>query len=611
MSSEPASPPGAPTESRDVGPATESPPPPRDVDFLNWNFWVSNSSKAENRPIVANHIALNQPQTMWFRISSIDHSAANKGVGKVGLSNTLGTYIAQQKKADNRGMLAFVALVIAADPSAIRIPNGDRSRPFSIDMDKLAAGPPTALGTTVVEESLRASNIGEFSFKFTALKPGRHRLGIVLVEKSSGIPMQTLSIDISPDAAHDQQLTSLGRNVGVAIGGTSASDFSLVLQDLSSDNGPSLISVLIAHDRANGANRFFTWNTGRSLEEVQNGIGAFRSSLDTPLSPDEQKELSWQFGRVLFEPQIDASIAALSPANRQSASEARAALWKAATDAALEAQPATLLVRMVPRDPGEQVAFSSPTLPVGSIALGVDAHSAVYLGERMIVALLLPGQSIDDTAACPDQWYVTKPPKEVDAGDAVSIASGNSGKFWDTMKAGVKPQSMSLAELKAFLVPAGATAAQSVVISYLGHNRGNGELYFKRDEGSVVSTTFRQQFAASSVAIINACEVATDKIEAGSVIAALSQLHVGTTIATISPVNGALAGAYMRCLSSVLAMKPELTVGELQLRATQCLFSKASGEKWGGEKAYFGGNALKYFLVGNPYQKICLPKERP
>ncbi|MFS2002752.1 hypothetical protein ACEN9F_03905 [Duganella sp. CT11-25] len=592
-----------------VVPAVVPPPP---SNFLSWNFWASDSPKAKSLPDIAKTIKLNKPQFMWFRVSSIDHSLAHKGMGKIGLSGTLGSYIDQQKSDERQGKLDFFALVVAADPTAIAIPKSQQAREFSIDMDKLATSPPTSLGTMPPEQSLDASTIGEFSVEFTALKPGKHRLGIVLVEKRSGIPMQTLSIEVSPESPGDNQIASLGKNVGLTVADTATADFSLVLYDLPSESGTSMVALLIAHDHATGANRFFSWNTGKGMAELQGNISAFRSSLETPLSPEEQRELSWQFGRSLFEPVISSPPGALSPDNQEMAGQARAALLKAARDSDTEARVPTLLVRLVPSDPRLQDDFFSPTLPVGSIALGDSAESAIYLGERMIVALLLPGHVIDDKAACPDSWYVAKPPQDIDVGDAVSVAARDSGKFWEVMKPDIKQQSLSLAELKGFLVPAGNDSAKkSVVISYLGHNRGKGELYIKREEGSVASWTFRQKFTPSSVAIINACEVATDVIEPGSVIGALSKLRVGTMIATISPVSGQLAGAYMRCMASVLSIKKELTVGELQLRTTQCLFSKASGEKWGGDKAYFSGRAMNYFLVGNPYQKICSPKEAP
>jgi hypothetical protein len=579
-------------------------------NFAQWNFWVSDRSEIAPAPRSGVAIALGRLRNMHFRMTTIDFSSAWKGVRRVGLSTHIGSLIEQKRASGESAPLEFVALVNAADPSAIKIGPSQRQRPFSVDLEKLKASPPppTSLSeNTEASKGLEKANLGEFGFEFTALKSGKHRVSIVLVEKATGVPVQVMAVEVQADAGIEEQLANAGGNVGIDTALAPGAEFSLVLHELGSDSGPTLIAILVAHDRATGANRLFSWNTGFGLNELQELIAPYRDNLSNSPSLEALNEASWQFGRLLFSPRIDPQVEALTQENRDLATTAAGLLFDAARDAAGMATPSTLLVRLVPDDADGEGSFSSPTLPLGAIALGPDAASALNLGERMIVALLLPDQSLNAALACPSSWYIAQPPKELDPADPVSIAVDNSGSYWTLMQAGLQRQSNTLSELRSHLGQGDGKEAAEVV-SYLGHNGANGLFLDTNAATPLAPYAIQRVFAPSSVAILNACETATDAIKPGTLIGRLFKLKVGSVIATVTPVEGALAGAFMRCQAAVLEKKAELTVGELQLRTTQCLFSKERGEQWGGNGHYFHHYALNYFLVGNPYQKICVPK---
>lgn len=592
--------------------AIESPSDPAAAQavssFAQWNFWVTDRAAPSSAPKLGVTIPLNVRRYMRFRMTTLDFSALWEGTQRVGLSKHIGSFIDKKRASDESDPLEFVALVTAADSSAIKIVANQRQRPFSVDMEKLKASPPTSLPENREEtKGLDKANLGEFTFEFTALRKGKHSISVVLVEKRTGIPMQVMAVEVQPESPIDEQITSVGSNVGIDTALAPGADFSLVLQELKADTGPVLIATMIAHDSATGENQLFSWNTGIGLQELQQLIGPYRNNLSTSPTPEALSLTSWTFGRLLFAPPVNPQVEALSQENLDLANAASALLFKAATDSAGMASPSTLLVRLVSSNADDGDSFSSPTLPLGAIALGQNAENAVHLGERMIVALLLPDQSLNPTQACPASWYIAQPPEELEVTDAVSIAVKNSGNYWTVMQTGLKRQSKTLNELRSHLGQSDGNV-QAEVVSYLGHNGTRGLFFDMKAATPLAPFAIQRVFAPSSVAILNACETATDTINPGTLIGRLFRQNVGSAIATVTPVRGQLAGAYMRCQAAVLEKKAELTVGELQLRTTQCLFSKERGEPWGGNGFYFQNYALNYLLVGNPYQKICVPK---
>lgn len=576
--------------------------------FARWNFWVTDRAAGSSAPKVGVTIPLNARRYMRFRMTTLDFSALWKGVNRVGLSKHIGSFIDKKRASDESAPLEFVALVTAADPSAIEIVADQRQRAFSVDMDKLKASPPTSLRENGEgSKGLDKANLCEFTFEFTALRKGKHSVSVVLVERRTGIPMQVMAIEVQPESPIDEQIASVGSNVGIDTALASGADFSLVLQELRAKNRPVLIATMTAHDIATGENQFFAWNTGVGLNELQQLLGPYRYNLSTSPTIEALNLASWTFGRLLFAPQVNTQVEALSQENLDLATSAGALLFKAATVSAGMTSPSTLLVRLVSSNVDEDGSFSSPTLPLGAIALGPNAENAVHLGERMIVALVLPDQSLNPTLACPASWYIAQPPDDLDKYDAVSIAAKNSGSYWTVMHAGLKQQSKTLNELRGHLRQSDGND-QAEVVSYMGHNGASGLFFDMKAATALAPSDIQRVFAPSSVVILNACETATDTIKPGTLIGRLFSQNVGSAIATVTPVRGELAGAYMRCQAAVLEKKAELTVGELQLRTTQCLFSKERGEQWGGNGSYFQNYALNYFLVGNPYQKICVPK---
>jgi hypothetical protein len=119
-------------------------------------------------------------------------------------------------------------------------------------------------------------------------------------------------------------------------------------------------------------------------------------------------------------------------------------------------------------------------------------------------------------------------------------------------------------------------------------------------KGKITPFQIRRNFGPGSIAILDACETGTGEIGPDTPIGRLAEQKVAATIATMAPVEGAVAAAYMNCMSSVLSKSNKLTVGNLHFSVTNCMSSDT--------RYHYEAEIFKYFLVGNPFQPICSPR---
>jgi hypothetical protein len=260
-----------------------------------------------------------------------------------------------------------------------------------------------------------------------------------------------------------------------------------------------------------------------------------------------------------------------------------------------------MVVRIVPSE-GEQ-DFSSPALPVGALGIGDSVNDAIFLGERFAVSLLLAKQPVQESAACPADWYVALPESvSATSTDALSVAvSGMKGTV-DKWSGHIRRDGNDMERLRTWLNADGESAPY--VFTFVGHH-ANGMLYYQAGAGSITHATVRRQFRNGSVAVLNACETAVPQISGATAIGSLAKSNVAVTVATTSKVSGHLAAAYITCLDKVLTKHLELPMGVAHLYTTRCLWAHENGRE------YFSAAALKYQLIGNPFQKICAPRTIP
>lgn len=588
-----------------AGPAPAGSGPVEGVDTaLNWNYWVEQPPATAMLPDPVASIEIGRQYHLRVRLSATDLARYVPEVAGVLPSAELKETLSELVQDEARQTAEFFAIISAADPGALEIPAADRTATLTISLARLREllseppGPEPAADAEAIERAF----LGDFAFRFRVLSEGAHKFGIALVNKETGIPVQTFTAEVATSGS-GAPLERLATTMGFLAADSPPADLSLILHDLSSTSAKALVATLAVRTPATGKYEFMAWNIGEDLEFLNSAVSLFRNSVREPLSAEQWRRHGWEFGRIIFEPRVDGS-AALSADNRAVAERARKAVYDAAQASSSQA-PSTFIVRLASQNPALQKDFSSPTLPIGAIALGATPETAVFLGERLSLALLLPGQALTRGAACPTAWYVAAPPDSISPDDALAIANRVAQPFWKFAGTSAFTQSDTLAELGTWLDDRD-TANQPVVFSFLGHNSAKGELYLKKSKGKIAPSAMRRNFGRSSVAILNACETGTDTIGPGTPIGRLAQLKVGTTIATMAPVNGYLAAAYMNCISAVLGQKKDLTVGELHLHAVQCMWSPERSAPWGLGYA-FSAEALKYFVVGNPFQKICSP----
>lgn len=151
--------------------------------------------------------------------------------------------------------------------------------------------------------------------------------------------------------------------------------------------------------------------------------------------------------------------------------------------------------------------------------------------------------------------------------------------------------------------PAGKAVPSKIVMT-LSHQNA-GELFIKPDDAIKISETDIRQTVAPSVALLVGCQ--TGSPAALPIVRRLNYAGYAATITTAATVSSYLAGDYIGCFAKAIeAAKPkETTLGEVHLRAVQCLMGESPSK--GGRP--YGEQARVFQLVGNPAIQVCAPEK--
>ncbi len=626
------------TAPRSGAPETSSPPnvrvvssatndassPTRLTNRISWNYWIDLAGGSSLAPRARlEKLGLGTTRQLVFRLSTTDLAEHFPAVKTLAGSPELLLAVRAALDDTARATLMLDVLVQSVDPQRLKLAPGADRIALEVDLARMRqrlVDPALAMHATIVpsETQLEAALIAEFRVGLMVQVSGQHELGIVIVDRATGFPLQSVIVTVDPDKSWPHNVIARGNGRVLGSGGAPY-DLVLYLHDLGSsavgEKSRSLHAQLYYRDPVSGNRELVTWRAELDLPGLVSSSATFRHTVASIASGEVLLEAARDFGRSLFEP-VPADGDCAADSNCAAARRGRAVIL-AAANYRPEQLPPSMLIRIVSSAPAVAGTFASPVFPIGALGVALDdGDEPIFLGERFALALVLSDQQFESNNSCPQHWYIALPRTE----DHPPTASNDA--LADALK-GLAPltgapdyasqlyrQSSTLVQLKQWIGNSSRSEDGSYVFAYLGHH-DEGRLFLDQTSAGVTAGSMRRRFGSSSIAILNACDSALADVNNGTPVGRLAQQRVESTIATTSKVSGYLAAAYLDCLTTVLHASDPLTVGQAHARATQCLWSEAQSQRWGRRYA-FRGAALKYLLIGNAHQRICPPaKEKP
>ncbi|MGJ7609376.1 MULTISPECIES: hypothetical protein [unclassified Variovorax] len=607
--------------------ATASPRPKQGFveDAVLWNYWLDMREGSDPVPQPEEgELALGTRHRLQFRLSTLDLASLFERVGTTAVSSETLRALKAAAEDPLRPEFDVDVVIHSVDDDRLEIVPGNDFTSFKIDLAsvrdlllKPESRPRPGEGMAILDV-IRKATIAEFNFSFIAKRNGTHQVGITLVDRTTGYPLESLIVDITPGKPWPQsvQLDAGASNLFHAQ--SAPFDLALFFYDLKTTDtqheAAKVIAELWFNDPDTGVRSLVSWRTKTSWPGLESLVATARAAQSVDTVPgDKLLELGIDLGSTLFRPARagpDEDVAA-AQGNRERAALARKIILRKA-DYKDGDTPPTMVTRVFSSSRNQQPRYSSLVLPMAAVGIyDTDESKAVYLGERFALSLLLSGQSVKGGTSCPADWHFALPLNNTDLEDGplkdAMVALNGMEKNW-LNEGEAAYDSFELTNLRAWLNQ-GEDSSQSFVFAYLGHHDTN-RLYFQEGKGEVRPGRIERSFNGNSIAILNACRISLDHINDQTPVGVLAERGVASTVATTSAISGKLAAAYVDCFKSVLAQSSDLTIGQAHALTTQCLWSTEKGKRW-GEKTYeFTGEALKYILIGNPFQRICAPIKR-
>ncbi len=519
----------------------------------------------------------------------------------------------------SRKLLELDVLITPSDEQRLRIPMNARRFDIKIDLDGIRAMglPSSAVGAVgLTDAAVQKAMIVEFGFDFRILVSGTHQASVTILDKRTALPVQSMVITLKSGVQWPNSTVveaspqSYSRPVSAP-----PADLVLVLGALGGNADGKDYNSLTANlyyrrtgSPASGSEyEVISWISRSSLASLQTVSSGYRSTIGNNDNAQALLEIGTELGDTLFSPLDDDTRFTKRAAkeNSRRAAMARQIIVDIANDPALKLPP-SMVVQIVSDDLKKE-RHAAVVLPIGAMGISKElGQTPIYLGERFALSLSLTDQEYSAGRPCPRDWYVALPSRSAQLTDTALINALDGLK---PMAAGWQKhmalQTRDLSSLRTWLrTPDEKSKDLPFVFSFIGHH-ANNSLSLVRNTTGIGPSAINRNFQGSSIAILNACDTAMDNINEGTLIGALAGRSVAAIVATTSPIGGDLAGDYMVCMSSVLAEHQDgLTIAQAHALTTRCLFAK-TGEKPGFFS--YSGSALKYLLIGNPFQQICAP----
>ena len=602
----------ASTAVRSTGPAP---------DPAFWNYWLTRPNRAGDVPApggvpspYVGELALQTLHRLNLRLSTMDLAVVPQ-VATLQPSAALTSTVESALQEGSKKQLELDVFITPSDEQRLLIPKSERQPSILIDLDRLRAAQSKPSASSVVQNLqglIREAALAQFGFDFRVLVPGMHQVAISIVDAATAVPVQSMVVSLTTSAQWPQSVSIDSSPQGFMGADRSQVDLSLILEALQGDTDSGTYAQLTAKlfyrnsswdpAAAERPYKVIKWTSAQDLEALKTSAGNFSSIVGDSQNAEALRDLGRDLARPLFDPELLNLPQKFAEENADRARVARQVIVDLAKDPK-NTLPPTMLVLIVKQ--GSQSRYSSQVLPIGALGVSKADEPPVFLGERFSLALRFTDSDLSPSYPCPRDWYVALPTKvTADADSALSAALAGLSPVQQRWKDHIHPQSSTLEELGGWLSkPEAGSAKKAFVLTYVGHHR-NGSLSLGADAAqSITVGTMRRDFQGSSIVILNACNSAMGEINSGMPIGMLAQQRAAAIIATTSPIKGALAANYLNCMSAVLANRPDdLTIGQAHALTTRCLWSKKEGGMYD-----YSGAALKYLLVGNPFQRICAP----
>ena len=232
-------------------------------------------------------------------------------------------------------------------------------------------------------------------------------------------------------------------------------------------------------------------------------------------------------------------------------------------------------------------------VPMGIMAMHAKGNELQMVGEHFEVETPLAVRS-RMTPTCPGRWVVVAP---TDADSELNAATQEAAlRPWQT------PSTTRLADIDEVLAWFDDKAVQpSTALLVISHHH-EGRIWFGDDERQLQLEELTSTFAAPSILVLNACGSA--EIGGAGAFDAMNKRGITAGIATLTEVNGRMAGAFLECLGDQLVDATAPTsLGDAHFGAVQCL-----GKKTSAENKPYGLRALTYVSLGNTHTTLCKPQ---
>ena len=265
------------------------------------------------------------------------------------------------------------------------------------------------------------------------------------------------------------------------------------------------------------------------------------------------------------------------------------------------ADPPALFVR------AQFAGKTPPTLiPLGMAAISLEEQKKTweFLGKHLRVESPLRLQSYGGAGPCIASWQIIGPPADE---EAAFVAARNG------LKARIRPGKLPrefyfsngqsfpiIGEMKAFFDwVADGSVERPTVLSILSHHTRD-HVRFASNVPVSAQNLARSFVAHPTVAILNGCTTGAAGAGATGFIRVLNDLGVQAVIATVTEVNGGMAGDFLDCFAQQVENAP--ATGRLLSEAFSGALTCLATQKGHGAKAYW------YTLLGDGGLRLCAPR---
>ena len=274
-------------------------------------------------------------------------------------------------------------------------------------------------------------------------------------------------------------------------------------------------------------------------------------------------------------------------------------------------KPPVIFVRMLQLSPSPP-----PPVPLGLLAIRIDNNKPMtkengrFLGQYFLVEAPLELQTYSQTIGCLSRWAILLPPEGTTDPTSKRARMGLDQTIFRWQREG-----LSFVDMPDFKEWArGPQDSKEIdpptallTLSHQDHNT----LYFEDPaKKSLKPSTFDRRFAEFSVAVLNGCGTGGDG--AVQLIGKLNENGFSTIIATSTEISADIAAAFVNQfaaqISKSTATKP-LNIGQAYWQTLQQLtkVQPVLGEKQEVKGPEFGGQALRFLLLGNDQVLVCPP----